>query len=68
MNKVTPPPVFPLVDNGASMEAVMTRTMDGMGKQNEQISIWMKEQERAVHIERECQREEINAGCRAGNW
>ena len=34
--------------------------MDSLGEQNEQMSIRMSELERAVHIERESLREEIN--------
>ena len=34
-NKVTPPIVTPLVDNGASMEEALTRVVDSMSEQNE---------------------------------
>ena len=52
-NKVTPPLVVPLVNNGASMEKGLTRIVDSIGEQNEQISIRKSELERAVHVERE---------------
>ena len=60
MNKVTPPLVTPLVDNGVPMEDALTRIMDNMGEQNEHISIRMRELERSVHVEGENLREEIN--------
>ena len=55
-----PPLVTPLVDNGATMEEALTRIVDHMGEQSEQISIRNSELERAVHVERENQRKEIN--------
>ena len=58
--KVTPPVVTPLVDNGASTEESLTRIVDSLGEHNEQMSIRMKELERAVHVDRESLREEIN--------
>ena len=58
--KVTPPLVTPLVDNGASMEEGLTRVVNSMGEQSEQMSIRMSELERAVHVEREYPQEEIN--------
>ena len=55
-DKVTPPLVTPLVGNGASIEEALTN----IGEQNEQMSLRMSELERAVHVERENLREEIN--------
>ena len=57
---VTPPLVTPLVDNGAALEEALNNIVDSIGEQNEQMSIRMSELERAVHIEREILREEIN--------
>ena len=37
-DRVTPPLVTPLVDNGASIEDVLTNIVDSIGEQNEQIS------------------------------
>ena len=59
-DRVTPPLVTPLVDNMAALEEALINILDSLGKQNEQMSIRMSEQERAVHIERENLREEIN--------
>ena len=59
-DRVTPPPVTPLVDNGAALEEALNNIADSLGEQNEQMSIRMSELERAVHIERESLREEIN--------
>ena len=59
-DRVTPPLVTPLVDNGAALEEALNNIVDSLGEQNEQISIRMSELERAVHIERESLREEIN--------
>ena len=59
-DRVTPPLVMPLVDNGASIEEVLTNIVGSIGEQNEQMSIRMSEIERAVHVERESLREEIN--------
>ena len=51
----------PLVDNGAALEEALNNIVDSLGEQNEQMmSIRMSELERAVHIERESLREEIN--------
>ena len=58
--RVTPPLVTPLVDNGAALEEALNNIVDSLGEQNEQMSIRMSELERAVHIERESLREEIN--------
>ena len=45
MNKVTPPPppVTLLADNWELMKKALTRIVDSMGEQNEQISIRMSE-------------------------
>ena len=59
-DRVTPPLVTPLVDNGSSLEEALNNIVDSLGEQNEQMSIRMGELERAVHIEREGLREEIN--------
>ena len=59
-DRVTPPLVTPLVDNGAALEEALNNTVGSIGEQNEQMSIRMSELERAVHIERENLREEIN--------
>ena len=59
-DRVTPPLVTPLVDNGAALEEALNNIVDSIGEQNEQMSIRMSELERAVHIERESLREEIN--------
>ena len=60
IDRVTPPLVTPLVDNGVSIEEAFTNIVGGIGEQNEQISLRMNELERAVHLERESLREEIN--------
>ena len=44
------------MDNGASIEEALT----SIGEQNEQMFSRMSELERAVHVERENLREEIN--------
>ena len=59
-DRVTPPLVTPLVDNGVALEEALNSIVGTIGEQNEQISIRMSELERAVHIERESMREEIN--------
>ena len=59
-DRVTPPLVTPLVDNGAALEEALNNIVDSLGDQNEKMSIRMSELERAVHIERESLREEIN--------
>ena len=59
-DRVAPPLVTPLVNNGAALEEALNNIVDSLGEQNEQMSIWMSELERAVHIERESRREEIN--------
>ena len=45
-NRVTPPLVTSLVDNGASMEEALTRFVDNMGEQSEQMSIRISELEK----------------------
>ena len=59
-DRVTPPLVTPLIDNGAALEEALNNIVGSLGEQNEQMSIRMSELERAVHIERESLREEIN--------
>ena len=59
-DRVTPPLVTPLVDNGAALEEALNNIVDSIGEQNEQMVIRMSELERAAHIEREILREEIN--------
>ena len=59
-DRVTPPLVTPLVDNGAALEEALNNIVGSLGEQNEQMSIRMSELERAVHIERESLQEEIN--------
>ena len=39
----------------------MTSTVDSIGEQNEQMSLRFSELKRAVHVERESLREEINS-------
>ena len=60
IDRVTPPLVTPLVENGASLEEALNNIVGSIGEQNEQMSIRMSGLERAVHIERESLREEIN--------
>ena len=60
IERVTPPLVTPLVENGASLEKALNNIVGSLGEKNEQMSIRMSELERAVHIERESLREEIN--------
>ena len=59
-DRVTPPLVTPLVDNGTALEEALNKIVDSIGDQNEQMSIRMSELERAVHVERESLRERIN--------
>ena len=59
-DRITPPLVTPLVDNGVALEEALNNIVDSLVEQNEQMSIRMSELERAVHIERESLREEIN--------
>ena len=60
IDRVTPPFVTSLVDNGVSIEEALTNIVGSIGEQNEQMSIKMSELERAVHVERESLREELN--------
>ena len=60
IDRVTPPLVTPLVENGASLEEALNNIVGIIGEQKEQMSIRMSELERAVHVERESLREEIN--------
>ena len=60
IDRVTPPLVTPLVDNGVSIEEALTNMVGSIGELNEQMSIRMSELEKAVHAERESLREEIN--------
>ena len=50
----------PLVDNGAALEEALNSIVGSKGEQNEQMSLRMSELERAVGVERESLREEIN--------
>ena len=59
-DRVTPPLLTPLVDNGTALEDALNKIVDSIGEQNEQMFIRMSELERAVHVERESLREEIN--------
>ena len=54
IDRVTPPLVTPLVDNGAALEEALNNIVGSIGEQNEQMSKRMSELERAVHIQREC--------------
>ena len=60
IDRVTPPLVTPLVENGASLEEALNNIVGIIGEKKEQMSIRMSELERAVHVERESLREEIN--------
>ena len=60
IDSVTPPLVTPIVENGVSLEEFLNNILGGIGEQNEQMSMRMSELERAVHVERESLREEIN--------
>ena len=60
IDRVTPPLLKPLVENGASFEEALNIIVGSLGEQSEQVSIRMSELERAVHVERESLREEIN--------
>ena len=48
------------MDNGAALEEALNNIVGSIGEQNEQITLRKSELERAVHIERESLREEIN--------
>ena len=60
IDRATSPLVMPLVDKGASIEEAVTNIVGSIGEQIEQMSLRMSELERAVHVERESLREEIN--------
>ena len=60
IDRVTPQLVTPLLENGASLEEALNNIVGSIGEQNEQMTIRMSELKRAVHIERESLREEIN--------
>ena len=60
IDRMTPPLLTPLVDNGASIEEALTNLVGNIGEQNEQMSLRMSEIERSVQVERENLREEIN--------
>ena len=61
IERVTPPLVTPLVDNGASIEEALTNIVGSIGgQQHEQMSLRMSELERAVHVEKENLRKDIN--------
>ena len=49
IDRVTPPLVTPLVDNGVSIEEDLTNIVGSIGELNEQMSIRMSELEKAVH-------------------
>ena len=57
---MTLPPMTPLVEKGASIEEALTNIVGSIGEQNEQMSIKISRLERAVHVERESLRQEIN--------
>ena len=59
-DSVTPPLLTPLVDNEAALKEALNNIVGSIGEQNEPMSLRMSELERAVHIERESLREEIN--------
>ena len=59
-NRVMPALMTPLVDNWASNEETLTRIVDTIGEQSNQMSIKMRKLKRAIHVERESLREEIN--------
>ena len=61
IGRLTPPLVTPLVDNGASIEEALINIVGSIGEQKEQMSIRMSKLERAVHVERESLREELNS-------
>ena len=60
IDRLTPPLVTPLVENGASIEEALANIVGSLGEQNEHMSIRMSELERTVHVERESLWEEIN--------
>ena len=66
-DRVSPPLVTPLMDNGAALEEALNNIVDSLGKQNEQMSIRMSELERIevmkLHFEEEdlSERQECSA-------
>ena len=60
IDMVTPPLMTPLLENRASLEEALNNIVGSIGEQSEQMSVRMSELERAVHVERESLREEIN--------
>ena len=60
IDRLTPPLVTPLVENGALFEESLTNIVGSIGEQNEQMSIRIIELERAAHVERKSLQEEIN--------
>ena len=60
IDRVTPPVLTPLVENGAALEEALNNVEGSIGEQNEQMSIRMSQLKRAAHLERESLREEIN--------
>ena len=60
IDRVTPPFLTPLEEQGASIDQALNNIVGRIGEQNEQMSIRISELERAVHVERESLREEIN--------
>ena len=60
IDRVTPPFVMPLEEQGASIDQALNNIVGRIGEQNEQMSIRMSELERAVHVEKESLREELN--------
>ena len=59
-DRVTPPHVTPLVDNGASIDEALTNIVGIIGEHIEQMTFRMSELERAIHVERENLREDID--------
>ena len=59
-NRVTRTLLSLLLDNRPSVEEALTKVVDSMGEQTEQVSLIMSELERAVRVERESLREGIN--------
>ena len=49
IDRVTPPLVTPLMDNGVTIEEALTNRVGSIGEQNEQMFIRMSEVERVVH-------------------
>ena len=60
IDRLTPPLVTPLVENGALIKEALTNIVGSIGEQNEQMSKRIIELERAVHVERKSLQEEIN--------